>query len=117
MPERICVRCGKAYIDTIGTRKYCGNFCRNYARLKARRGNMLMKCERCGADYYTHQPESRFCSIPCKDAFHADKVFTAHTCSVCGKSFMRSTKKKIYCSRTCYDAMKAKRDKERRDGN
>jgi hypothetical protein len=96
--ERECLQCSKA----LGRRqkKFCSRECID----QHARDNTVRKgtCEECGKDFLKDRPDTKYCSIACRDK--AASCVKEYICLTCGVHFSRksaNSKDYKYCSVSC----------------
>ncbi len=128
----ICKLCGDEFVKTSPNQAYCPGKCTEeglrtskYAREKEldqleKEGKHTPSptrdrtCKQCGKDYTTKHPNSKFCSIKCRNKWFNSRKSAGKTkeCRHCKKEI--PVGKKRYCSKTCKDAAKYEKLMQRR---
>lgn len=99
----ICPICGKEFIKTAPSRKYCSEECAHIAKkknmTKARKTGNYITCPICNTKFKS-RGLGRFCSEECKNAYY-DKKPMQKVCIWCGKTFIPSRSNVVFCSDKC----------------
>jgi hypothetical protein len=104
-------RCGKPFVSRRGgtPQKYCGDQCRDEARLaRKRREATPAECSVCGCIYDKSalaRAKHDFCSQACRNRFNYENAAgpkSQRACDVCGTRFNSRFKRSRFCSETCY---------------
>lgn len=104
----ICRQCNKKFQvwpHRAKTAKYCSHECASLAR----RAMSTRHCLNCGQEYYSNNPNRKFCCRECHIAYHTVNL----KCVICGQEFttilFKAQQGRKYCSKECADMAKTTR--------
>lgn len=84
----------------------------------AKRYTFRLTCERCQRNFWSRDPNARYCSDECRDTADAvrknDDGSWSGTCAMCGKTWRAYSPRRVYCSGKCKTAAARERGRRKR---